>query len=135
MTIEAGRISLRLAYLAQEIYDHLDLITEWIPDFYDIIVRQRLSSEHLRLRDGTSITLFEKYQILEHQLLIARYAYCWYDAAGKLLLRADNSPHHDVITKPHHVHDFRGKEEVIHPFFGQDKDMPNITMFFVLLKS
>jgi hypothetical protein len=54
--------------------------------------------------------MFERFQIVNGKLLIAKYCLHWLDAAGRLLKRWDNAAHHPHIsTHPHHVHD--GSEE------------------------
>jgi hypothetical protein len=85
--------------------------------------------------DGTFLALYEEYTIFNYRLVITHYAYVWYDANGKELLRADNREHHpDVSTSPHHIHDFRFGRKRIKPFHKQDLANPNITEFFAWMR-
>jgi len=60
----------------------------------------------LILRDGDLLELFERFQIAEERLQVAKYSFHWQDADGQLRKRWDNAAHHpEVPTHPHHVHD------------------------------
>lgn len=123
----------RVVYLINSMDINIDLVTNWCPDYYSITRHQKVSTGYLQLKDNTSITLVEEYEIINEQLLIVHYVYIWRDSNDEQLLRADNSRHHDVITKPHHIHDFRFGREIIRPFFGQDAANPDITQFFMYM--
>jgi hypothetical protein len=130
MLLDDALISERTTYLANQIYEKLDIISPWYPIFADYIVDKRFWVE-LQLADGASIMLREKYNIIEHKLKISQYCYIYYDSTGKEIFRADNSEHHDVSTNPHHIHDFRfRKRGQVKPFLRQDIDNPDITEFF-----
>jgi len=60
----------------------------------------------LILRDGDLLELFERFQIAEERLQVAKYSFHWQDADGQLRKRWDNAAHHpEAPTNPHHVHD------------------------------
>ena len=64
--------------------------------------------------DGSLLEMFERFQVVNGQLLVTKYRFHWQDAAGRLLKRWDNAAHHpQVSTHPHHVHD--GNEENVRP--------------------
>ncbi len=68
----------------------------------------------LTLRDGGVLELFERFQVVEGRLQVAKYSFHWQDAAGQLRKRWDNAAHHPkVSTQPHHVHD--GEEANVLP--------------------
>jgi hypothetical protein len=59
----------------------------------------------LTLRDGGLLEIFERFQIVEGRLQIAKYSFHWQGADGQLRRRWDNAAHHaEVPTRPHHVH-------------------------------
>ncbi len=124
------------------IYDHVaylcDQLYNWgIKDFdwlnYDEIIETKSFSTRrkLKLENNTSLIVFEEYKPTKDKLTIVRYYYSFYDSDGKERFRADNSEHHDVLTTPHHIHDFRFKDEgEVKPFYGQDRYNPDLTEFF-----
>lgn len=60
----------------------------------------------LTLRDGSLLEMFERFQIVGEELLVAKYSFHWQDANGRLRKRWDNAAHHpEVSTYPSHVHD------------------------------
>ena len=64
--------------------------------------------------DGSLLEMFERFQVVNGQLLVTKYRFHWQDAAGRLLKRWDNAAHPpQVSTHPHHVHD--GREENVRP--------------------
>jgi len=90
----------RVIYLAEQIYENVDLHSDLNIDYYDVITRCEFSTGLLKLADKASLVLFERYEIAEYQLAIIHYAYVWFAHDGRELLRADNAEHHDVITFP-----------------------------------
>ena len=68
----------------------------------------------ITFQDGSFLEIFERFQVVNGQLLVTKYRFHWQDAAGRLLKRWDNAAHHpQVSTHPHHVHD--GNEENVRP--------------------
>jgi hypothetical protein len=60
----------------------------------------------LTLRGGDLLEMFERFQIVEERLEVAKHSFHWQDAGGQLRKRWDNAAHHpEVPTHPHHVHD------------------------------
>ncbi len=60
----------------------------------------------LVLWDGGLLETFERFQIVEERLQVAKYSFHWQDTGGQLRKRWDNAAHHpEVPTHPHHVHD------------------------------
>lgn len=68
----------------------------------------------LTLRDGSLLELFERFQIVNAQVVVGKYRYHWQDLEGRLRKRWDCAAHHpEVPTFPHHVHD--GEEATVRP--------------------
>ena len=64
----------------------------------------------LALRDGGLLEMFERFQIVAGRVQGGKYSFHWQDAAGQLLKRWDNVPHHpELSTYPSHMHE--GAEE------------------------
>ena len=62
------------------------------------------------LSNGDVLELAEYFHIHKNKVQIDTYSYHWQTAAGKLVKRWDNVPHHkDVDTFPHHLHLSDGK--------------------------
>lgn len=60
----------------------------------------------LTLRGSGLLEMFERFQVVEGRVQVAKYSFHWQDAAGQLLKRWDNAAHHpELPTRPHHVHD------------------------------
>jgi hypothetical protein len=60
----------------------------------------------LTLDGGGLLEMFERFQVVEERLQVAKYSFHWQDAAGQLRRRWDNAAHRpEVSTHPHHVHD------------------------------
>jgi hypothetical protein len=60
----------------------------------------------LTLRDGGLLEMFERFQVVEERLQVAKYSFHWQDTGGQLHKRWDNAAHHPGLpTHPHHVHD------------------------------
>lgn len=75
----------------------------WTVSFHGAVHR-------ITFQDGSLLEMFERFQIVNGQLVVTKYRFHWQDAAGRLLKRWDNAAHHpQVSTHPHHVHD--GREE------------------------
>ncbi|MBM3235798.1 hypothetical protein FJZ31_05820 [Candidatus Poribacteria bacterium] len=142
------RIYDRVAYLCDWMNELLGIRNfEWV-DYDDIIMTKSFSTKgKLKLADDTNIMIFEQYKIVNDELKIFRYCYCYYDADGREIFRADNSEHHNVFTAPHHVHDFRFGGDKVKPFQRQsffdqtfllkslqDLDNPDITEFFAHIR-
>lgn len=68
----------------------------------------------LTLRDTSLLEMFERFQVVEGRVQVAKYSFHWQDAAGQLLKRWDNAAHHpELSTNPDHVHD--GAEDNVRP--------------------
>ena len=68
----------------------------------------------LTLRGSGLLEIFERFQVVEGRVQVAKYSFHWQDAAGQLLKRWDNAAHHrEISTHPHHVHD--GAEANVRP--------------------
>jgi len=68
----------------------------------------------LTLRRSALLEMFERFQVVEGRVQVAKYSFHWQDAAGQLLKRWDNAAHHrELATHPHHVHD--GAEANVRP--------------------
>ena len=68
----------------------------------------------LTLRDGSRLEMFERFEVEEGRVEVAKYSFHWQDPAGRLRQRWDNAANHpEVPTHPHHVHD--GQEEHVLP--------------------
>ena len=68
----------------------------------------------LTLRDGDLLEMFERFQVVEERLQVAKYSFHWQRTDGRLRKRWDNAAHHpEVPTHPHHVHD--GAEATVLP--------------------
>jgi hypothetical protein len=68
----------------------------------------------LTLRNGGLLEMFERFQVLEGNVQVAKYSFHWQDATGQLVKRWDNVAHHpEVPTYPHHVHE--GPEADVQP--------------------
>ena len=60
----------------------------------------------LTLSGSGPLEIFERFQVVEGRVQVAKYSFHWQDAAGQLLKRWDNAAHHrEISTHPHHVHD------------------------------
>ena len=60
----------------------------------------------LILRSSGLLEMFERFQVVEGRVQVAKYSFHWQDEAGQLLKRWDNAAHHpELSTHPHHVHD------------------------------
>jgi len=60
----------------------------------------------LILRSSSLLEMFERFQVVEERVQVAKYSFHWQDEAGQLLKRWDNAAHHpELSTHPHHVHD------------------------------
>jgi len=60
----------------------------------------------LILRSSGLLEMFERFQVVEGRVQVAKYSFHWLDEAGQLLKRWDNAAHHpELSTHPHHVHD------------------------------
>ncbi len=69
----------------------------------------------ITFQDGSLLEMFERFQIVNGELLVTKYRHHWQDAAGRLLKRWDNAAHHpEISTHPHHVHD--GSEEDVRSY-------------------
>jgi len=69
----------------------------------------------LTLRSGGLLEMFERFQVVEGRLHVAKYSFHWQDADGRLRKRWDNAAHHpEVPTHPHHVHDGAEAEVLPH---------------------
>ena len=134
MAVDDYLIWERATYLVEQIYEQLDVITQWYPDYYDVTRTKRFSTKWLQLADNTSIMLYEEYDIVEYKLKVPHYCYILRDSAKKEIFRADNSEHHNVPTSPHHIHDFRFEGERIKPFRRQELDNSDITEFFAHIR-
>lgn len=76
------------------------------------VVREEAQSDmgllryRLTLRDGGLLEMFERFQVVEGELQVAKYSFHWQDADGELRKRWDNAAHHpEIPTHPHHVHE------------------------------
>ena len=68
----------------------------------------------LTLSGSGPLEIFERFQVVEGRVQVAKYSFHWQDAAGQLLKRWDNAAHHrEISTHPHHVHD--GAEANVRP--------------------
>ena len=68
----------------------------------------------LTLRGSGLLEMFERFQVVEGRVQVAKYSFHWQDEAGQLLKRWDNASHHpELSTQPHHVHD--GAEANVQP--------------------
>ncbi len=68
----------------------------------------------LTLRGSGLLEIFERFQVVEGRVQVAKYSFHLQDAAGQLLKRWDNAAHHhEISTHPHHVHD--GAEANVRP--------------------
>jgi len=68
----------------------------------------------LTLRGTSLLEMFERFQVVEGRVQVAKYSFHWQDATGQLLKRWDNAPHHpELSTNPDHVHD--GAEDNVRP--------------------
>lgn len=55
------------------------------------------------------IEIYEYVQILHNQVVLTRYSFHWQDAAGNLIRRWDNAPHHVYLGgTSHHLHNADG---------------------------
>jgi hypothetical protein len=60
----------------------------------------------LTLHGGGLLEMFERFQVVEKGLQVAKYSFHWQDGAGQLRKRWDNAAHHpELATHPHHIHD------------------------------
>jgi hypothetical protein len=70
---------------------------------------------HLTLRDGSMLEMFECFGIAEEKLQVTKYSFHWQGADGTLRKRWDNAAHHrEVSTHPHHVHEGRDANVLVH---------------------
>jgi len=68
----------------------------------------------LTIRDGGMLEMFERFQVVDGRVQVAKYSFHWQDSTGQLLKRWDNAAHHpEIKTSPHHFHD--GAEETVLP--------------------
>ena len=68
----------------------------------------------LTLRNTSLLEMFERFQVVEGRVQVAKYSFHWQDATGQLLKRWDNAAHHpELSTNPDHVHD--GAEDNVRP--------------------
>lgn len=59
----------------------------------------------LRLADNSFLEISEALVVEEGTLRWISYRYHWQDAAGRLILRYDDAPHHaEIESFPHHKH-------------------------------
>ena len=59
----------------------------------------------LRFYDGSRLIFDEEVRLTKGRLVKGDYRYHYQDAAGNLIFRYDNAPHHrEVSTFPHHKH-------------------------------
>jgi hypothetical protein len=69
----------------------------------------------LSLQDGALIEMFELFRVVEGEASIDKYSFHWQDAAGRLIKRWDNAPHHpELVTYPDHVHDGKTHDVLSH---------------------
>lgn len=60
----------------------------------------------LALQNGDMIEMFERFDIVQQQVVVTKYSYHWQRADGELVRRWDNAAHHpEIPTHPHHFHD------------------------------
>jgi hypothetical protein len=76
------------------------------------VVREEMQGDmgmlryRLTLCDSELLEMFERFQIVEGRVQVAKYSFHWQDAAGQLLKRWDNAAHHrELSTHPNHFHD------------------------------
>ena len=68
----------------------------------------------VKLVDGSSLEMFEKFSLYQDRLEVSKYSFHWQDANGHLLMRWDNASHHpEFPTYPAHKH--QGDGEEVHP--------------------
>jgi hypothetical protein len=59
----------------------------------------------LRFHDGSQLTFGEVLILRKRELVKLRYTFHYQDAAGEMIFRYDNAPHHpNLPTHPHHKH-------------------------------
>ena len=128
----------RIDYLCEQLGKFGVKNFNWL-DCDEIVITNRFSSKGCLWVESNnvqgSLMVFEKYKFEGNKLKIVHYCYTFHDSNGNERFRADNSEHHNVHTTPHHIHDFRFKNEgEVKPFQRQDRDNPDITEFFAHIR-
>lgn len=73
--------------------------------FDELPGRQGAIEGRLTFHDGSMLEFYEVLLMRDGQLAKLRYAYHFQNAAGEVIFRYDNAPHHPHIpTHPHHKH-------------------------------
>ncbi len=102
-----------LAHIRALIVSH-PRIVHWTVIREEALGRSGLFRYRLSLDDGSTLEMFERFEVVGERVEVTKYSFHWQDASGRLRKRWDNAPHHpEVSTFPHHLHD--GDESTVLP--------------------
>ena len=97
-----------MTFIETRIYEIEQKYTHLLRDLLVLSLTDETFRLILALKDGATLRVTERWRT---QTLI-RYSYYWLDAADKLKIGWDNSPHHQHLeTFPHHKH-IGGKDTI-----------------------
>ena len=98
MSIRRYFDELKLRLVLDHTVESLEVISEKIEE----------KEEYLRVTiklSGDSVMHCFQYVISDGSIGISKYSFHWHDAAGNLICRWDNAPHHPELDNfPHHIH-------------------------------
>lgn len=131
MSLDARRRR-RIAERCWQVYDLITRHLQPVPDFHlefpeaaELAILSGALQVRIAIPPRHSLDIREEYEVRDHELIVAFYSYVLL-AGGRVLLRADPSPHHRVDYRgrkltyfPHHLHDERGR---IQSFSGRLED-------------
>ena len=94
-----------LAHIRALIVSHPKIV-HWTVIREETLGRSGLFRYRLFLEDGSTLEMFERFQVVGERVEVTKYSFHWQDANGRLRKRWDNAPHHpEISTFPYHVHD------------------------------
>ena len=83
-----------------------DTIAHWHVIREEDLANVGMLRYRLILQDQGLLEVFERFEIIQQQVVVTKYSYHWQDKDGKLIKRWDNAPHHpNIKTHPNHLHD------------------------------